>query len=55
MRHHSMDIMRIPEEEERGKKREKNRKLNQRNNDWKLLKLIEENEQPNPESLKNNK
>lgn len=49
-----MDIMRISEEERR-KKREKNRKLNQRNNGWKLLNLIEENEQPNPESLKNNK
>ena len=49
-----MDIMRISEEERR-KKREKNRKLNQRNNGWKLLNLIEEIEQPNPESLKNNK
>lgn len=53
-RHHSMDIMRIPEEERR-KKRERNRKLSQRNNGWKLPNPIEENEQPNPESLKNNK
>ena len=49
-----MDIMRIPEEG-RQKERERNRKLNQRNNGWKLSNLTEENEQPNPENLKNNK